>query len=215
MTAGAVIVSAGLSISDSGGFLAFSSAVASTNPEGVPRVGTYPSGAPDLGGVPALAQLDDPVREKVKETPAPVSKAAPTASVRRAPAAPKAPEKSIPAAPAPSQAASGVAAIAEDFIGIPYRYGGKTSAGLDCSGLVYKVLQRAGLSNTYRTSGALRAWATPISKSQARPGDLVFGPGHVGIYMGGGMMIDAPQPGTRVGLHRVYSSMTSYGRIPT
>lgn len=116
---------------------------------------------------------------------------------------------------APALGLSGVVNIAETFFGTPYRWGGKSASAVDCSGLVYLVLKKAGLTNTYRTSGALRDWAIPISKSEARPGDLVFGPGHVGIYAGNGMMIDAPRPGKKVGLRKVYSHMTSYGRIPT
>jgi cell wall-associated NlpC family hydrolase len=54
-----------------------------------------------------------------------------------------------------------------------------------------------------------------VSRSQALPGDLVFGPGHVGIYAGDGMMLDAPDFGLKVDLRGVYKTMTSYGRIPT
>lgn len=133
--------------------------------------------------------------------------------VRPVPAATDAPEPS-PAAKAPVSR-SGIVGLAEKFIGTPYRWGGKSSAGVDCSGLVYLVLKQAGLTDRYRTSGALREWTTPIKRSEARAGDLVFGPGHVGIYVGDGMMIDAPKPGAKVGLRRVYSTMTSFGRIPT
>lgn len=133
-----------------------------------------------------------------------------------------------PAAPAPRPAAAptgaataaagqalGVVGAAKEMLGVPYRWGGKSASGVDCSGLVYLALKSVGLTSTYRTSGALREWAVPISKSEARPGDLVFGPGHVGIYAGNGMMIDAPRPGQTVGLHKVYANMTSYGRVPT
>lgn len=113
-----------------------------------------------------------------------------------------------------SAAVSGVVGIAQTFTGVRYVYGGKTRAGLDCSGLVYLVLKQAGLTNQYRNSYALRSWVTPIKKSEARPGDLVFGPGHVAIYAGNGMMIDAPNPGKKVGLRKVYSNMYEYGRVP-
>lgn len=125
------------------------------------------------------------------------------------------PEVRAADAPATARGVSAIPSIAKTFTGVKYVYGGKNRAtGLDCSGFVFNVLKQAGLSNTYRTSGALREWATPISKSQARAGDLVFGPGHVGIYLGDGMMIDAPRPGKTIQVRQVYSTMTSYGRIP-
>lgn len=117
-------------------------------------------------------------------------------------------------APTSARGVSAIPAIAKTFTGVRYVYGGKTRAsGLDCSGFVYNVLKQAGLSNTYRTSGDLRSWTTRISKSEARAGDLVFGPGHVGIYLGDGMMIDAPRPGKTIQVRKVYSAMNTYGRI--
>lgn len=114
-----------------------------------------------------------------------------------------------------ARGASAIPGIAKTFVGIKYVYGGKSRAtGLDCSGFVYNVLKQAGLSNTYRTSDSLRSWTRSVPKSQARAGDLVFGPGHVGIYLGDGMMIDAPRPGKTIQVRKVYSTMTSYGRIP-
>lgn len=134
----------------------------------------------------------------VPAAPAPAPAAAPTEAPR-----------------APSASVSGVVSAAEEMFGVPYRWGGKSTSGVDCSGLVFLALKSVGLTDTYRTSSALRSWTDPISKSEARAGDLVFGPGHVAIYAGNGMMIDAPRPGKTVGLRKVYSHMTSYGRIPT
>lgn len=133
----------------------------------------------------------------------------PRAPIARAPVAPPAPV--VPATPSHSA----LVGIARSFIGrgIPYLYGGKDPAvGLDCSGFIWVVLKQGGYNVPYRSSGALAAWATPISASQAVPGDLVFWPGHAGIYAGGGTVID---DGTSAGpkVTTIWGSPT-YGRIP-
>lgn len=96
--------------------------------------------------------------------------------------------------------------------GIPYVWGGKTTAGMDCSGFIWNALKKAGYKVPYRNSDALRAWAKKIPASAARPGDLVFWPGHVGIYAGNGRVVDS---GTKKGPseRRIWGS-PSYGRIP-
>lgn len=121
------------------------------------------------------------------------------------------------AAPLPTAAGdhSNLISIARTYIGkgIPYVYGGKNPAtGLDCSGYVWVVLKQAGYKVPYRTSDGLQAWTTPITAKQARPGDLVFWPGHVGFYAGPGIVIDN---GTSAGPKQTTIWGTpSYGRIP-
>jgi cell wall-associated NlpC family hydrolase len=113
-----------------------------------------------------------------------------------------------------SASTSGVVATARGWLGVPYRFGGNTRAGVDCSGLVQRVFAANGV-NLPRTAAAQMAAARRITRDQARPGDLVGNPrgSHIGIYLGGGMMIDAPHTGSYVGVRRVYSDMTVFGRV--
>lgn len=111
---------------------------------------------------------------------------------------------------------------AQQMIGTPYSWGGgnasgpstgiccspkgrsgKEITGFDCSGLTLYAYAKAGISLP-RTAAQQYAASEPVKPGKARPGDLVFygdSPAsihHVGIYIGGGWMIDAPRPGTKV-----------------
>lgn len=72
-------------------------------------------------------------------------------------------------------------AVAERFLGSPYLWGGKTSLGIDCSGLVQVALNACGIHcprDTYMQEAAL---GQPVSTSDLRRGDLIFWKGHVAI----------------------------------
>lgn len=109
-----------------------------------------------------------------------------------------------------SVSTSGVLGIASRYTGIRYSYGGSSPAtGLDCSGFVSLVYKQLGVSLPH-SSGAIRAMTTPVS--DPRPGDLVFLPGHVGIYAGNGMVYEARNYGSLSGLYPVLPGST-YGRL--
>lgn len=98
-----------------------------------------------------------------------------------------------------------VVAIAMQYQGVPYVFGGSTPAGFDCSGFVAYVYAQVGVSLPHGVSSAA-ALGTPIAWEAALPGDTVVMPGHSGIYLGGGMMIDAPYEGRVVSVNSVWSS---------
>ena len=88
-----------------------------------------------------------------------------------------------------------VLAWAEKGVGTPYVFGGTSQSGWDCSGYTSWVYSHVGV-NLPRQSGAQKASGTIVSQSEAKPGDLIWHPGHVGIYAGGGQMYDAGSPGS-------------------
>lgn len=107
-------------------------------------------------------------------------------------------------APVASSSISGsaVASYAQQFIGVPYVYGGKTPSGFDCSGFTSYVYAHFG-KNIGGWTVPQESAGTQISVSQAQPGDLLFWGArgntyHVAIYLGGGQYIAAPEPGQSV-----------------
>ena len=90
------------------------------------------------------------------------------------------------------------------MIGAPYRYGGRSPEGFDCSGLVVYSYARAGVSGLPRSAAALERVAEPISLDDVEPGDLLFfrmggkKTSHVAIYAGDRSFVHAPSSGKRV-----------------
>ena len=102
--------------------------------------------------------------------------------------------------------------IALRALGIPYRWGGESPAsGFDCSGLVRWAYLGVGIDLPH-SSYALYGTGRRVPPGRVRSGDLLFfeGLGHVGLYVGKGRMVHAPQTGRNVEIVRLARS--SYGR---
>ena len=99
-----------------------------------------------------------------------------------------------------------IAQLAKTMLGSPYKYGGMTPNGFDCSGLVFYTHGQLGIP-TPRTSLQQYNTAKAITTKQLRSGDLVFfklnkhNVSHVGIYIGQGRFVHAPKSGKRVSVN--------------
>jgi len=109
--------------------------------------------------------------------------------------------------PQPHFSLSAVVGVAEKYRGVPYVYGGESPSGFDCSGFTAYVYAQFGIALPH-SAAAQGAMGTKIARSAARPGDVVVmdGGAHVGIYLGGGRMIDAPEPGRVVSERAIYDN---------
>lgn len=102
---------------------------------------------------------------------------------------------SIPAN-ASANSSSSLISSARGYLGIPYKYGGTTTSGFDCSAYTQRVFKDVGISLP-RTTGGQYAMGTSVSKSNLQVGDLVFfnttgrGVSHVGIYIGNNNFINS------------------------
>lgn len=114
---------------------------------------------------------------------------------------------------------------AEKYLGYPYVWGGSSpSTSFDCSGFVCWVLNKSGWSVGRTSAQGLYGYCTPISRSNARPGDLIFfkgtydtpGISHVGIYVGNNRMVHCGDPISYTVINTQYwqSHFYAFGRLP-
>ncbi|MCA5892990.1 NlpC/P60 family protein [Isoptericola sp. NEAU-Y5] len=103
--------------------------------------------------------------------------------------------------------------IAMRYVGTPYVVGGSSPSGMDCSGLTSYVYAQLGV-DLPRTSSDQHYAGTIVSSAEARPGDLVWTPGHIAIYAGDGKVVEASRAlGWEVGYRDMWQTNPTYIRV--
>lgn len=101
-----------------------------------------------------------------------------------------------------------VVAFALAQVGKPYRWGAAGPGSYDCSGLVMASFARAGIRLPHQSGGIARM-GRAVPRGSWLPGTVITSPGHVALYIGGGMMVEAPHAGAAV---RVVAVRSGGGR---
>lgn len=107
-------------------------------------------------------------------------------------------------------AGNAVLEIAARYVGVRYVHGGASPDGFDCSGFVSYVYAQLGISLP-RSSGAYYNVGTRVTKPL--PGDIIVSPGHVGIYAGPNLQIDAPRAGKTIQFRAIWQTNPIYVRV--
>lgn len=163
----------------------------------------------DWGGVESLSvsKVESPAEKAAKEAAA--AQAAQAAASRSAARSAKTTKDYGAIALPTSKNGAAIASYAQQFTGVPYVYGGTTTSGWDCSGFTEFVFAKFGVSLPHQSERQRDAVASK-HVSNPEPGDLMWTSGHVGIYLGNGMMVHAANPGSGTVVSPVYTTFQYY-----
>lgn len=103
--------------------------------------------------------------------------------------------------------------VAERFLGVPYVWGGKTVAGLDCSGLIQTALQAVGKAAPRDTDMMEKALGEAVNGADLRRGDLVFWKGHMGVMLDAENLLHANAFHMQVAIEPLSDAITRIDKI--
>lgn len=164
----------------------------------------------DWGGVESLSvsKVESPAEKAAKEAAA--AQAAQQAAASRSAARSSRSSTNYDAIALPtSKNGAAIASYAQQFTGVPYVYSGTTTSGWDCSGFTAFVFAKFGVSLPHQSELQRDAVASR-RVSNPEPGDLMWTSGHVGIYLGNGMMVHAANARTGTVVSPVYTTFQYY-----
>jgi cell wall-associated NlpC family hydrolase len=102
--------------------------------------------------------------------------------------------------------------LALEYVGVPYVWGGASPSGFDCSGLIQYVYAQFGIDLPH-SSSAMSTVGYQVSAADAQPGDIVWTSGHVSLYAGNGMVVEAQQEGVPVQYTEMWQDNPVYIRV--
>lgn len=102
--------------------------------------------------------------------------------------------------------------LALEYVGVPYVWGGASPSGFDCSGLIQYVYAQLGVSLPH-SSASMSTVGYQVSAAEAQPGDIVWTSGHVSLYAGDGMVVEAQQEGVPVHYTEMWQTNPVFIRV--
>ena len=102
--------------------------------------------------------------------------------------------------------------LALEYVGVPYVWGGASPSGFDCSGLIQYVYGQLGIDIPH-SSSAISTIGYQVSAAEAQPGDIAWTPGHVSLYAGNGMVVEAQQQGVPVQYTEMWQNSPVFIRV--
>ncbi|MFC7878398.1 C40 family peptidase [Isoptericola sp. NPDC057391] len=103
--------------------------------------------------------------------------------------------------------------VAQAQVGDRYVYGANGPNAFDCSGLTKYVYKKATGKTLPRSSSAQKNHGKAVSRKNARPGDLIWTPGHVAVYVGNGKQVEAARPGVGVVKRHIWQDNPRFIRM--